>query len=61
MQAKESGKEGHSQDMKTQRILKPGSILCENSGRNTSILNEMAEAYETGEKQEFVLQNKNIK
>lgn len=47
--------------MKTQYIIKPGSILCRNSGSNTSSLKETAEAHKTGEKQEFVLQNKNIK
>lgn len=47
--------------MKIQCILKPRSILCGNSGSNTSSLKEVAQAHKTGEKQEFVLQNKNIK
>lgn len=47
--------------VKTQRILTPGSILRGNGGSNASSLKEMAKAHKAGEKQECVLQNKNIK
>lgn len=45
----------------TQRTLTLGSIFCGNGGSNASSLKEMAKAHKAGEKQELVLQNKNIK
>lgn len=48
-------------DVETQRILTLGRVFCGNGGSNASSLKEMAKARKAGEKQEFVLQNKNIK
>ena len=61
MKAVESAKARHSWDTTIQSTIKPGRILCGNNGSNASSLKEMAEAHKTGEKQGFVLQNKNIK
>lgn len=62
---KKEASRGHGKDTakiwKIHCIPKLGIISCRNGGSNAPSLKEMAEEHKTGEKQEYVLQNKNIK